>query len=78
MNRDGKIEIRITNERYEMDFERGDYRWGSVLSALVQAIENLVDEVVCENCVSDIKDIKDICNQLRLKSLWLKYKNKEE
>ena len=49
-----------------------------MLSALVQSIENLVDEVVCENCVSDIKDIKDICNQLRLKSLWLKYKNKDE
>lgn len=78
MNRDARIEIRITDERYEMDFERGDYRWGSVLRALVQAIESLVDEVACESCVSNIKDIKDICNQLRLKSMWLKYKNKEE
>ena len=69
MNRDGKIEIKITDKNYEMDFKRGDYQWGSVLNALVQAIESLVDEVACESCVSDIKDIKDICNQLRLKSL---------
>lgn len=78
MNRDAKIEIRITDERYEMDFERGDYSWGSVLRALVQAIESLVDEVACESCVSDIKDIKDICAWLRVKNQYLKYKNKEE
>lgn len=73
MSRDAKIEIRITDEHYDMDFEVGDYQWESVLLALIQAIESLTDKVVCEDCVSDIEAIKNLCAQLRVKSMWVKY-----
>ena len=74
MKQDGKIEIIITDEYYKMDFKLGDCQWESVLLSLIQAIENLTDDVVCEDCVSDIKDIKNLCDQLRVKTLWVKYK----